>query len=324
MAVDSNRIRDLKILVVGDMIVDHYRNLCPKRISPEAPVIIYEPQTEEWIPGGAGNVASNLLAMGVCNVVLASVVGPDWEEVSPYKYITGRKPSQTLVIDESRRTTVKERLITSRQQLARIDIQSNQLISTVAAQELLTRVSSLVLDSDVIVFSDYDHGVMVQPVVSSLIALSKSLVKPTVVDSKSKDLAKYKNATIALPNHIEAALMTNMSGSPKEAIARRLLDEMKLDAVGMTLGPDGILLMRVDGVPKRFPSLGTSELVVDVTGAGDTVTAAVAIGLGTGMTYDDAMVLANVAAGVVVQKRGVATTTLEEVLAAAKAYGVVL
>lgn len=325
MPFDFDRLKDLRILVVGDMIVDHYRVLSPKRISPEAPVIIFQPCSSQWLPGGAGNVANNLISMGVGTVHLAVAVGDDWEKVNPYVLGTAPSPSLSIVNDAGRVTTVKERLITNRQQLCRIDLQSNKHISLKAASEYIAIVQPLIKDCDVVICSDYDHGAMIPEVVSDVVLVAASLGKPVVVDSKSKNLSKYNGATIALPNNVEAEVMTGWSGRGRDEVARRLLEEMGLKAIGMTLGAEGIMLRERQGSlvsdPEIIPSLDPDEQVVDVTGAGDTVTAAVSVGLALGMTYHQSLKFANIAAGVVVLKRGVATTTIDEIKAAAAAHG---
>ncbi len=305
------------------MIVDHYRILKPKRISPEAPVIIYYPSESEWMPGGAGNVASNLMALGVGRVGLAVVVGEDWDQVNPYRFCA--QPGLRIVKDEGRITTVKERLITNRQQICRVDIQSDKDISHAAAVAYMRIVEPLVQDCDVVICSDYAHGAMIPMVVKSIIQLSAFHKKPVVVDSKSKHLTMYRGATIALPNNVEAEVMTGLAGRPRDVVAGYLIDTMSLSAIGMTLGAEGIMLIEktAEGTtrPIIIPSVDPTEQVLDVTGAGDTVTAAVAVGLGLGMTYHQSLKLANLAAGVVVQKRGVATATLEEINRAVATYG---
>ncbi len=303
------------------MIVDHYRILSPKRISPEAPVIIYQPATAEWLPGGAGNVANNLLTLGVGQVTLAVVVGEDWDDVNPYAIGSAQSPDLRIVKDVGRITTVKERLITNRQQICRIDHPKNlKTISFEAVSQYLAIVEPIAKDYDVVVFSDYEHGSMVPDVIRGIIAASGS--KPIVVDSKSKHLTKYCGASIALPNNVEAEVMSGMAGQPRETVASYLLGAMGLKAIGMTLGAEGIMLIDGPaGVPQVIPSLDPDEQVMDVTGAGDTVTAAVSVGLGLGMTYHQSLKFANLAAGLVVQKRGVATTTIAEIMAAAAAHG---
>jgi len=172
----------------------------------------------------------------------------------------------------------------------------------------------------VIVFSDYDHGTVTKDVAETLVRIAVEMDKPVVVDSKSKEFWKFRGATIALPNNVEAQAMTGMHSASPELIAEHMVSEMKLKALGLTLGPGGILLSTPGG-HKTFPTTNSAE-VIDVAGAGDTVTAAVAIALSVGLDYEQAMVLANLAAGVVVQKWGVATTTVLEICQMAALHGI--
>jgi rfaE bifunctional protein kinase chain/domain len=322
---DHDSLKGKKALVVGDLIVDHYRYLKPTRISPEAPVLIYQPEFDEWLPGGASNVANNLMALGVGTVWLASIVGPDWPSVNPYALNPDvRMPELCLVVDPSRQTTVKERLTHTRQQILRIDKQSKKPASSAAANELIALIAPKVSEADVIVFSDYDHGAMTGDLVFQIMDVAKSLGKPIVVDSKSKEMIKYRGATIALPNSAEAQVMTGLAGHDIISVAKHIFHEMGLSAIGLTLGKEGIMLLQPGQDPKMFSPLDPEETVIDVTGAGDTVTSAVAAGFALKMTYDEMLVLANVAAGVVVLKRGVATATVPEILAAAASHGIVL
>lgn len=303
---------DKKICVVGDVLVDHYRFLKPTRLSPEAPVVVFKPESEERRPGGAGNVTHNLEVLGA-QVRLYSVVGEDWPKVCPDNW-----KAPHLCLDGGRTTTIKERLVTRTQQIARIDTHCGTEASQKAREELAERATEGIEWADVVVFSDYEHGVMAQEVVERLVAAASD--KPTIVDSKSKDTCwKYRGCTIALPNNIEARDMTSLHDFDDSTVGKYIFRHMKLQAVGLTLGSKGIMLFQSTGNPVVYPAIGnTDEEVVDVTGAGDTVTAMVAAGIALGMPYHHAIALANLAASIVVQKRGVATASIEELLEASK------
>lgn len=309
-------ISSKKFLVVGDLIVDYYRVLRPERVSPEAPVLVFLPDHEYKSPGGAANVANNLLALGAKpdNVVLCSIVGDDFHAVvgDPDGFMGCR---HLLIRQPGRLTTVKERLITKRQQLARIDRQSRQDVDSKQARALCDQVLAMLPDTSAIVFSDYQHGVMLPSLVSPVIRVALASKIPTVVDSKSSDtMSKYKGATVALPNSVEARRMSGHEGTDED-MAKFMLSKMRLDAIAITLGAKGIMLCEAKGDPRIYPPLDdqSSDEVVDVTGAGDTVTAMMAAALGLGMPYDSAVKLANVAAGLVIKKLGVATTTVQEI-----------
>lgn len=302
------QIRGKKILVVGDFIVDHYRILSPQKLSPEAPVLIFSQQRDEYRLGGAGNVANNLADLG-CDVQLASIVGEDWHGGLASKF--PENFSRTMFPCPGRATTVKERLVTKRQQVARIDTQSNEKVSCLVAGQFGEKVFPMIPSHDVIVLSDYGHGAMVPSLTIPIIKHAKRAGKKVVVDSKAADThLKYKGASIMLPNETESREMTRRLSEPIDDIARLMLRVLEMDAIGMTLGPNGILLVGKDG-EELLPAYGGDE-VVDITGAGDTVCAAVSSMLATGASYREAIEVANVAAGIVVGKMGVATVSAEE------------
>lgn len=310
------------ICVVGDLIVDHYRVLKAKRLSPEAPIPIFEPQSEEFKAGGAGNVAQNLCALGVGKVHLITVIGrKNFGNAERIDF----SPNVALIaaFENDRLTTVKERLTTLRQQVVRVDIQSGRPILPDSVTSLLKASLEVIQQADAVVFSDYDHGVCVPELVAPILHAAMIKNIPVIVDSKAKDtLTKYRGSTIALPNSEEAKLMTKLDDFEDEHVARFLLKTMRLKAAAVTLGPRGILLATQESCAV-FPPLNTNvkQDVVDVTGAGDTVAATVAAGLCTDMPLNRIVKLANVTAGIKVQKRGVATATPKEILEAIELHG---
>lgn len=314
-------IKSKRFLVVGDLILDHYRYLAPSRLSPEAPVIIFKPVSDEWRLGGAANVAHNLRDLGA-NAHLCTVVGADRpaDIREPWMYNHWRYGPPPIT-DKDRKTTVKERLVgTKFQQIARIDIQQGAPISSGAAAEMLENIRISLMPTewnpDVIILSDYDHGVMTHEVVRAILEMAKG--KPVLVDSKAMDtLSKYKGCTIFKANDVEARRMSKLDEEFEDQhIARFIHRALRCEGVAVTLGPKGIAFSSKEGV-HTYPAVtphGKDE-VVDVTGAGDTVMAAIAAGLAIGMPYDLAIKLANVAAGVVVHKNGVATASVDEIVA---------
>ena len=299
------------IVVVGDMILDRYRILRPKKLSPEAPVLIFEPEAEELKAGGAGNVAANLIDLGVGKVKLATVLGLELANQAE-KLMS----DPIYVIETDRKTTVKERLVTRRQQLARIDIQSNEPISLDSAKTIVSVLRNEIAIADALVFSDYDHGVCIADLVRPILEQAIERKIPIIVDSKSRDsLSKYKGATIASPNMDEAKMITKLDEFQDEDVAKFLLKTMGLKAAAITLGPRGIMLATTEKT-EIFPPLhpNINQEVIDVTGAGDTVAATIAAGMTLGMEYSDIMELANITAGIKVQKRGVATASPREIL----------
>lgn len=331
-------LRFSKIVIVGDMIVDHYRMLSPKRLSPEAPVPIFSPCKDEFRPGGAANVAANAIALGM-HATLVTVLGHANHKQTPFgsdgtfgSKVIPLEFHPIVAIERGRMTTVKERIVTSRQQVCRIDHQSNKPIEKGSADLLLEMAEETIKAADVIVFSDYDHGVCVPQLVSPIMSIAIKEGIPVVVDSKAKDtLFKYAGATIAVPNMDEAKeLLSRAENHGQRAyeysdqkVAETIREEMGLHAAAITMGPRGIILAGADGC-RVFPALeeNVEKEVSDVTGAGDTVAATVAAAITLDLPYNRVMVLANVAAGVKVQKRGVATASPEEIVKAASLHGI--
>jgi D-beta-D-heptose 7-phosphate kinase/D-beta-D-heptose 1-phosphate adenosyltransferase len=325
-------LRSKKFCVIGDMIVDHYRFVRQSKLSPEAPVIIFRPEREEFRPGGAGNVANNLSALGAQKVFLCSVVGEDWKNYRTHygdviaanmpfaKDYTRDVVMKTFVVSRSKRTTIKERVVTPRQQVARIDLQDTTPLCCEDEDALISKATPLIRESDAVVFSDYAHGVMTDRVCDSLMSVAIAAGKPTVIDAKSKrTMSRYRGCTIAMPNGAEARDITGLSDDFSDLdVARFMLKTMRAKAIALTLGKDGVLLV-TDGGYKVFPPLAKEE-VADVTGAGDTAAAMTAAALGLGTPYDEAMRLSQAAAGVVVRKLGTATASAAEVEAALEEY----
>jgi D-beta-D-heptose 7-phosphate kinase/D-beta-D-heptose 1-phosphate adenosyltransferase len=304
--IDSGK----RILVVGDYMVDEYRFLSPKGLSPEAPIVCFKEEKQERRHGGAGNVAMNLMALGAKPFLLSSFDAKDAPEM----------PFDNLVVDEyGRKTTIKERLLTTRQQIARIDKQSDTRIGRHTVAKMLDEraVARFMADVAAIVFSDYDHGVMVEELVLPIMGLAKAKGIPTVVDSKAKDsLRKYRGCTLMVPNREEARVIGGFFGNSVSTMANWLRVAVNSDAVAVTCGPEGVYL-EYDGGNRHFPAAVGDDRVVDVTGAGDTFTALCSLGLAVGLPLDSIMEVSNAAAGIKIGKLGVASVSaleLREVL----------
>ena len=320
-----DKLKTKKICVVGDFMVDHNRIVRGKRLSPEAPIPIVEPEVEEFRLGGAGNVANNLCALGVGKVMLLTVVGPKNYKPGVFSAVEqGILTSPGPIFERTRLTTIKERIVTRRQQIVRIDTQSHCQIKPKTIGAFLDMIDKNIAGTDAVVFSDYAHGVCIYPIVSHVKVACANGKIPTVVDSKAKDtMAKYVGTTIAIPNIDEARLILKTDETDWHKVAIALREALQLQAAAVTLGPKGILLATAEGT-KHYPALScdSQQEVVDVTGAGDTVAAIMAVGLVLKLGYDDIVRLANVAAGVKVQKRGVATVTPQEIAAVAQTNAV--
>jgi D-beta-D-heptose 7-phosphate kinase/D-beta-D-heptose 1-phosphate adenosyltransferase len=301
------------ILVVGDLMVDRYLSGRCDRISPEAPVQVVNVAKETRSLGGAGNVVANLVSLGA-RAKLIAVAGADLAATPlPSLLLQHDVSADGLVPDASRPTTMKTRVVASRQQIVRFDVETASAVSSEVETQLLGRFAMDVVESDVVVLSDYGKGVLTPRVARESIALCAKHGKPVFVDPKGIDYAKYRGATMITPNRKEAGAAAGIDMNSAGAVGRagrRLLHEHAFGACLITLSEDGMELFE-GGREHRLPT--EAREVFDVTGAGDTVIAAVAFATACGLPLLDACRFANRAAGIVVGKLGSATTTLEEI-----------
>jgi D-beta-D-heptose 7-phosphate kinase/D-beta-D-heptose 1-phosphate adenosyltransferase len=307
------KIRGRSILVVGDLMLDHFVIGRVDRISPEAPVPVVQFEHDEFRLGGAANVASNVMAMGG-RVELAGVVGDDGEADRLLADLSRRQIGRGgIVKDQARCTTRKVRIVTTRnQQVARIDYERDGEIEGETERAIVRHIQELGASADAIVISDYLKGVVSRGVAQAAAALAGRRRIPLLVDPKVPHVDYYAGGTIVTPNHHEAEAVTHMrirsSGDARDA-ARRFRDRVRCDAVLITRGEHGMWLLAPEG-EAELPA--EAREVADVTGAGDTVIAALALGLAAGAATADAARLANRAAGIVVGKFGPAAVTIEE------------
>lgn len=300
------------ILVVGDMMLDHYLWGKCERISPEAPVQIVDIQHESTVLGGAGNVVSNLVALGatvnVCSVIGGDANGKDLQ----HNLSTLGVSTAGLVVQPARKTGRKSRVIASHQQVVRYDSESKELINAISEAALLEHVMHAIEAVDLIIISDYGKGVLTDTFTCNTIALAKSLNKPILVDPKGEDYRKYSGATLLTPNKKEASLATRIAIVDDESLQRAgtlLKEGLKLDYALITLSENGMAIFGETFT--KIPTLARE--VYDVTGAGDTVIASLGYALACGVDMVEAASFANSAAAVVVGKLGSATVTLDEI-----------
>ena len=302
-----------RILVVGDLMVDRYLVGSCDRVSPEAPVQVVNVAKETRSLGGAGNVVANLTAMGA-RATLVAVVGSDLA-TTPLAGLLERHgvPSDGLVADASRPTTIKTRVVASRQQIVRFDVETAVAVPSAIEDVLLERFAQHLTGCDVVVLSDYGKGVLTPRVARGCIALCIEHGKPVFVDPKGTDYTKYRGATMVTPNRKEAGAAAGISMNSVGAVSQaghRLLTDHAFGACLITLSEDGMELFE-GGREHRLPT--EAREVFDVTGAGDTVIAGVAFATACGLPLLDACRFANRAAGIVIGKLGSATATLEEI-----------
>lgn len=294
-----------RVLVLGDLMLDHFLTGRVERISPEAPVPVVLFDGEEYRLGGAANVAHNLAALGAA-VDVAGVAGDD-EAGGRLRgdLARARIGTEGVVSDASRCTTRKLRIVTTRhQQVARVDYECDGDIAGVVEASLLRQVGTLAERAAVIVVSDYQKGTITPAVAKAAIEAARTRGIPVIVDPKVPHIDRYAGATLITPNHHEAEAMTLMrvrSAETAREAARRIRDRIPCACVLITRGEHGMWLLAPEG---EFDLPAETREVSDVTGAGDTVVAAIALGLAAGGSMRDAARLANRAAGLAVSRFG--------------------
>ncbi len=312
-----DRFTGTRILIAGDVMLDQFLIGRVNRISPEAPVPVVEFDHEESRVGGAANVAHNVRALGGA-VELVGLVGADTAGERLLEELRSHELGASgLVADPSRRTTTKQRVVTSRnQQVARIDYETDDEASGEVEAELIGRMAQLAANAHVLVASDYLKGAITRGLMAAMVSRGRTTSVPVLVDPKIPHIDYYRGATLVTPNHHEAEVATHMRIRTDGDAARagRVFQERAgCDGVLITRGEQGMCLMQ-GAIEAHFPAVARE--VADVTGAGDTVIATLALALAAGATTAEAAFIANHAAGVVVGKFGPATLTTEELLAA--------
>ncbi|NVN98261.1 MAG: bifunctional D-glycero-beta-D-manno-heptose-7-phosphate kinase/D-glycero-beta-D-manno-heptose 1-phosphate adenylyltransferase HldE [Geobacteraceae bacterium] len=307
--------RQIKVLVIGDLMLDEYLWGKTDRISPEAPVQVVDVLREDVRLGGAGNVVSNLAALGAA-VSVCSVIGDDDNGALLRSTFNDLNVgTDGLFADLNRRTGKKTRVMASHQQIVRIDRETKDALHPEFEIMLINWLQANICNYHVLVVSDYLKGVLTPAILETIITLGKSSSIPVVVDPKGSDYSKYCGATILTPNRKEAeqasAIAINDEASLNLAAAK-LLESLKLSALLITRSEAGMSLFRPSADPLHIPTVARE--VYDVTGAGDTVLALLSLGLASGLSLDDSSKLANTAAGIVVGKLGTSTLKPAEIL----------
>ena len=307
------RLADRTILIVGDLMLDHFVIGRVDRISPEAPVPVVQFGHEEFRLGGAANVAHNVAALGG-RVEMIGLAGDD-PEAARLRTDLARLSIGTsgIVTDPARCTTRKLRVVTTRnQQVARIDYESDSEIAGALEAEVVARIDALAEAADAILVSDYLKGLVSRGVAAAAAAAARRRGIPLLVDPKVPHIDYYGGATVITPNHHEAEAVTHMrirTSAEAGAAARRFRERAGCESVLITRGEQGMWLLGPDG-ETELPA--EAREVSDVTGAGDTVIATMTLALAAGAPLADAARLANRAAGIVVAKFGPATVTIDE------------
>jgi D-beta-D-heptose 7-phosphate kinase/D-beta-D-heptose 1-phosphate adenosyltransferase len=311
-----SRFPSLSVLVAGDLMLDHFVIGRVSRISPEAPVPVVEHDHDEFRIGGAGNVAHNVRALGG-RVDLVGLVGRDTAADRLRAEMAARGMGcDGIVSDPGRPTTTKQRIVTTRnQQVARVDYEDDAEAAGEVERLLVERAREVLRRADVVVVSDYLKGAVTRALVAALVDGARDRGVPVLVDPKIPHIDYYAGATLATPNQHEAETAAHVR-IRSDADARRagqiFLDRAKCRGVLITRGEHGMSMLDPAG-EAHFPAVARE--VADVTGAGDTVIAALALALGAGASLAEAAQIANHAAGIVVGRFGPATVSPDELLA---------
>jgi D-beta-D-heptose 7-phosphate kinase/D-beta-D-heptose 1-phosphate adenosyltransferase len=302
-----------RILCVGDVMVDRYIYGQVERISPEAPIPVLRIQREAVTLGGAGNVVRNIVSLGG-QVDMIGVIGQDQAGYDLAKQLSSLpQVTSNLLTDSARPTTLKTRYVADGQQLLRADHEISQPVSSDIEQQTLMRVRGAIEGCSVIILSDYAKGVLSHTVVAEIIKLANSKGCKILIDPKGRDFSHYRNATMLTPNRKELSEVTGMAirtVEDAEKAANQLIESYQLQGVLAKLGSDGVCLV-MRGQPALHFRASARE-VFDVSGAGDTVVATLALALAGGLSPADGAALANIAGSIVVGKIGTATVTREE------------
>jgi rfaE bifunctional protein kinase chain/domain len=312
------RFKGKKIAVVGDLMIDRYYWGAVHRVSPEAPVPIVEVESESTRLGGAANVANNILALGG-DPVLVGLIGNDYAGnlfTSMLKDLG--LETRGLIVDASRPTTIKTRVIAHNQHVVRIDNESKVDSPEHLRPMLVDAVKYNIRSLDAIILEDYNKGTITTDVIEELIAVARKYNKIVTVDPKFNNFFEYRHVTVFKPNRreVEEVLGGKLrSQDDVDRVGRKLLADLSAENVLLTRGEEGMSLFEANGGVMHIPT--TADHVLDVSGAGDTVIATLTLALAGGAGVRDACTLANCAGGVVVGSVGIVPIVPEELLAAA-------
>ncbi|MDA8161575.1 MAG: D-glycero-beta-D-manno-heptose-7-phosphate kinase [Desulfobacteraceae bacterium] len=308
------------LLVMGDLMLDQFIWGEVSRISPEAPVPVVEVHHETAMLGGAANVANNLRALGG-NVVLGGVVGSDQTGKAIRQMAEGQGIELVAVEEEGRRTTVKTRIIARGQQVVRVDMENRMDIADVTLKAVTSAICGLGDRLDGIIISDYAKGVVTRGLMEAVMEMAAANGTPVLVDPKPANMHLYKGVSLVTPNKKEAESLAGFKIDSEKDLVRAggvIQKALGVKAVLITMGPRGMALWQEGEGLFTIPTMARE--IFDVTGAGDTVIATIALGLSSGLGLKSAAYLANIAAGAVVGKAGTAVVAADELKEAVSSH----
>ncbi len=308
------QLRGSRVLVIGDVMLDEYLKGNVSRISPEAPVPILEVKSHEYTLGGAANAAANIKALGGA-ATLVGVQGSDENAKILGQRLRDHDIGDEVETDPARPTITKTRFVAQGQQIMRVDRENSARVEGSIAEKLRARIDKALASAKAVVLSDYNKGVVTPEIAQHAIRAARSANVPVVVDPKKASFACYSGATVITPNlhELEVAAPRHDTFEIDHA-ATSLLAHVGGSSILVTRSADGMTLFRNNEKPFHVPAL--AKEVYDVTGAGDTVVATVALSLAAGASIEAAIELASIAAAISVSKRGTSTVTASELHAA--------
>lgn len=315
------KIQMKKILVVGDLMLDHYIIGDVERISPEAPVQVVKVEKEKFGPGGAANVAQNIKALGAEPLIIG-MVGED-ESGNKLKqiFLENHISDEGIVASAHHPTTQKTRVIARSQQLVRIDFEKDEDIDQAVYKKIDEYARKTIAQVDGIILQDYNKGLLSRKLIHLFASLAKEHNIPIGVDPKAKNFFEYKDVTVFKPNKLEAERNLQFeiqNDDDLQVIAQKLMDKLHCSYIVITLGSKGMFIY--DNHKRNWLIPTFSQEVYDVSGAGDTVISTLMLGLSAGCDIKEASIIANHAAGVVCGKVGAATATPQEIIASFKKW----
>ena len=319
------KMKGKKVLVIGDVMLDEYFKGNVTRISPEAPIPVVEISEHFYVLGGAANVANNVRALQG-EAQITGVIGSD-EAGSKLRKVLNEKGIRNsgLLEEDGRKTTIKTRIIAQNQQVVRYDIEEKRPLSAETEQKIAGYIEKEIANCDVAIISDYAKGMINKQLAQKISEMCKKNSKPLVVDSKGFLSLGIKDATLLKPNAKELQKETGMEINSDEKLQRAaetLMKKLSPKAILVTMGEKGMVLFERNGTGiERTAVVALVTEVYDVSGAGDTVLSTISLGLAAGASLRESMEVANFAAAVVVRKLGTAVALPNEVVEAAKNYG---
>lgn len=318
--------QELKVLIIGDVMIDSYIWGRVDRISPEAPVPVVHVTKREKRLGGAGNVALNIKALGAYPV-LCSIIGDDKESEDFFALMRDQNmPSNGIIKSKERLTTIKERVISGSQQLVRVDSETDKELSSLEEKTLLSHILNLLKDADVVIFEDYDKGALTPVIIDKTIDEARKLGIPTVVDPKKRNFLNYQKATLFKPNlkELKEGLKVEFSTDDQPALlkaAHDLRKKLGADSVMITLSEKGVLIVDKN---HQYHLPAHIRRIADVSGAGDTVVSIAALCTALKMPLPFTAALSNLGGGLVCEMIGVVPVDKQLLLQEAKQHALLI